>query len=263
MTSRKNFIFAIFFYMNNTILIRYVSKTLRLGGYKKDYRLTNFPSYLKSVLIGLLLSDGSLERSSNTSYPRLNIIMSLKNYSYILHLFNLFEPYVNSPIHIIDITKNNETDNLNIYRTARFKTVSLPQLVKYYNFFYKENIVLNKWIKVVPKELMQDFDYISLAHLIMGDGNYLKERGIIRIYTNSFSKSHVNLLSNTIYENLGIINKVVHDRKDQYVIHIEKRSLELTKDLVLQYMHPSMYYKLGLKSESDNNFNYLNIIDSI
>lgn len=249
--------------MNNLILRRYISKTLRLDDYKKDYRLTEFPGYLKSVLIGLLLSDGSLERSSITSYPRLNIVMSVKNYSYILHLFNLFEPYVNSDIKIIDINKNNKLNDLKVYSTGRFKTVSLPQLVKYYNLFYKEDKVVEKWIKIVPSELKHNFDSISLAHLIMGDGNYLKERGIIRIYTNSFSRSHVILLSNIIYENLGVKNKVVHDRKGQYIIHIEKMSFELTKDLVLQYMHPSMYYKLGLEAESKNNFNYLNILDSI
>jgi hypothetical protein len=97
----------------------------------------------------------------------------------------------------------------------------------------------------------------------MGDGNYLNDRGIIRIYTNSFSKSDVILLSNIIYENLGIKNKVIHDRKDQYIIHIDKMSIELTKNLVLQYMHPSMYYKLGLECEPKKNFNYLNIINSI
>jgi LAGLIDADG DNA endonuclease family len=136
----KNIVYI--FYMHNLILRRYISKTLRLDDYKKDYRLTDFPRYLKSVLIGLLLSDGSLERYSITSYPRLNIIMSVKNYSYILHLYNLFEPYINSHINIIDINKNNELNDLKVYSTGRFKTVSLPQLVKYYNLFYKEDKLL-------------------------------------------------------------------------------------------------------------------------
>jgi hypothetical protein len=136
-------------------------------------------------------------------------------------------------------------------------------LVKYYNLFYKEDKILKKWIKIIPEDLKYDFDSLGLAHLIKGDGNYLKERGIIRIYTNSFSKSHVILLSNIIYENLGIKNKVIHDRKDQYIIHIDKISFELIKDLVLQYMRPSMYYKLGLDCDSKKNFNYLNIINSI
>ena len=139
------------------------TKTLRLDDYRKDYRLREFPRYLKSVLIGLLLSDGSLERSSVTSYPRLNVIMSVKNYSYILHLFNLFEPYVNSHIKIIDINKNNELNDFKVYSTGRFKTVSLPQLVKYYNLFYKEDKVLDKWINIVPSELKYDFDSIYFS----------------------------------------------------------------------------------------------------
>ena len=63
----------------------------------------------------------------------------------------------------------------------------------------------------------------------MGDGNYLKERNIIRIYTNSFTKNNVILLSNIINDNLSISCKVIHNRNNQYIIVIEKGNVDLTR----------------------------------
>jgi len=99
----------------------------------------------------------------------------------------------------------------------------------------------------------------------MGDGNFLKERNIIRIYTNSFTKLDVYFLSDVIFSNLGIINKVIHDRNNQYIIIIEKNYLNLTREIVFSYMHPSMLYKIGINSNSFliNKFNYFNIINEI
>ena len=114
-------------------------------------------------------------------------------------------------------------------------------------------------------ELKYNFNGISLAHLIMGDRNFLSQRNIIRIYTNSFNKEDVILLSNIINENLRIKNKVVHDCNNQYIIIIEKENVNLTREITLPYMHLSMLYKLGMKmnSISNNKFDYINIIKDI
>lgn len=62
-------------------LKRYVLKTLRINNHKCDYRLINeLPQYLNDTLVGLLLSDGVLQRSRDTSNIRLNIILSVKIY---------------------------------------------------------------------------------------------------------------------------------------------------------------------------------------
>ena len=77
-------------------------------------------------------------------------------------------------------------------------------LLYYYYIFYKKNIITYKWQKRVSLELKSNFNTVSLAHLIKGDGNYLSNRNIIRIYTNSFTKDDVILLSNIINDNLNI-----------------------------------------------------------
>jgi hypothetical protein len=229
----------------NLTLKRYILKTLKLDNYKRDYRLiSRLPKYLNDTLIGLLLSDGGLQKSTDTSNVRLSVTMSMNSYPYIFHLYNLFEPYIDTDLKTLDIKSSNSVEPDKKYTTVRFKTISMPQLLYYYNIFYKKNIINNKFEKIVPMELKNNFNAITLAHLIMGDGNYLNTRNIIRIYTNSYTEKDVRLLSNIIIDNLGIDTKVIFDRKDQYIIVIE--NISHTRDLMLPYMHPSMLYKLGI-----------------
>lgn len=56
------------------------------------------PRYLYDVLIGLLLSDGSLDKSSLTSTPRLSVMFGFLHTPYLLHLYNLFEPYTDNGV---------------------------------------------------------------------------------------------------------------------------------------------------------------------
>ena len=170
--------------MTNLALKRFILKTLKLRDYKTDYRLmTRFPRYLHYTLIGLLLSDGGLEKPTITSSVRLSVVMSTNNYPYILHLYNLFEPYINTDLSIFDINVKNSLNKKNKkYSTVRFKSISMPQLIYFYNLFYTKNVINGKWEKRVPLELKFNFNAVSLAHLLMGDGNYLSERNIIRIY---------------------------------------------------------------------------------
>jgi LAGLIDADG DNA endonuclease family len=251
--------------MTDLIIKKYILKTLKLNNYKKDYRLmTNLPKYLNDTLIGLLLSDGGLERPTEGSNVRLSVIMSIINYGYALHLYNLFEPYINSDLKTLDIKGSNKLSK-KMYSTVIFKTISTPQLLYYYNIFYKKIIITDKWQKIVPLELKSSFNAVSLAHLIMGDGNYLSSRNIIRIYTNSFTENDVLLLSNIINDNLNIKNKVIHDRNNQYIIIIEQDSIVKTREILLPYMHPSMLYKLGIDTNSiiPHKFDYFNIINQI
>ena len=49
--------------MKNITMKRYIFKYLKLNDYKFEYRLNmKLPNYLNDVMIGLLLSDGSLEK---------------------------------------------------------------------------------------------------------------------------------------------------------------------------------------------------------
>jgi hypothetical protein len=230
-----------------TTLLRHLNaldKNLSIEKYKIEYRSKiGMPSYLDQVLIGLLLSDGSLEKSSLTSLARLSVMFGSLHISYLLHLFNLFEPYTDSIMRTIDTyNKRTKTSHTQI----GFKTISLPIFLIYHKMFYIYDDKLKKYTKIVPLNIESIISPIVLAHLIMGDGNFKSKDKIIRIYTNSFRKNDVERLGSAITNKLGILTKTVYDRNDQYMLTISKNQLETVKYLILPYMHESMAYKLGL-----------------
>jgi len=76
------------------------------------------PIYLGNSLIGILLSNGELERASKTSNVRLSINMSFNNYPCIFYLYNLFEPYIDTNLKSMNIYNLNKIDS-----TVRFKLI--------------------------------------------------------------------------------------------------------------------------------------------
>jgi hypothetical protein len=86
--------------MKKTTLIRFLNSVLRdksLSEKDKYLRTVNvLPNYLSEVLIGLMLSDGSLERVSPTSGVRLSVIFGVKHSEYLMFLYSLFKPYINA-----------------------------------------------------------------------------------------------------------------------------------------------------------------------
>ena len=229
--------------MIKTIILRFLKSLSKYEDYVKEYHSrVKLPNYLEDVFIGLMLSDGFLERSSPTSTVRLSVNFSIKHAPYLMHLYVLFEPYIRTGPDVIS-TLNSKTKTHNT--VIKFKTQSLPLFMIYHKFFYKPNSQ-GKLIKIIPLNIEQYMSPVVLAHLIMGDGNFKIKDGIIRIYTNSFSKKEVEILALAITNKLDVCTKVVHDRKDQYIITISKNQLIKVRELLLKYRHPSMYYKLGL-----------------
>jgi hypothetical protein len=244
--------------MNKTSMIRFLNSLNKLENHKKELRSKSKLSiYLNDVLIGLLLSDGYLERSSPTSGVRLTVSFGVKHLAYLMYLFNLLEPYTNTePTSISVYNKQTKTN----YEVCRFKTVSLPQLLYYYELFYKVNSE-GKFIKVIPLNIEELLSPVVLAHLLMGDGNIKQPDKIIRIYTNSFSHEEVSRLALAITRKLNILTKVVHDRNNQYMITISKSELYLVQELIKPHIHPSMYYKIDLDSNGLESFNYKDIAE--
>lgn len=128
--------------------------------------------------------------------------------------------------------------------------------------FYLYNFKLKKHIKKLPLNIKNLITPIVFAHLIKGDGNFKSDANIIRIYTNSFTKQEVELLSEAIILKLGIKTEVVLDRNIQYIIIIKKNQLEATRSIVQKYMHISMLYRIGINKPINNiAFTYNENID--
>lgn len=158
---------------------KFLKSLSKSEGYVQDYRnKVRLPCDLESVLIGLMLSDGFLERPSPTSSVRLSVNFGVIHALYLWHLYELFEPYINTGPRIIS-TFNAKTKKHHM--VIRFKTVSLPLFRFYHKLFYKPNSK-EKYIKIIPQDIEQYLNPIVLAHLIMGDGNLKpKDKGGARI----------------------------------------------------------------------------------
>lgn len=112
--------------------------------------------------------------------------------------------------------------------------------------FYEFNEDLNKYVKIVPKNIGELMNPIVLAYLIMTDGNLDKGRNRVRIYTNSYSKEEVESLAKAINNNLGIYTGVLHDRNNQWILTIGAKYLDLLINTASKHFHSSMQYRIGL-----------------
>ena len=202
---------------------------------------TNLPLELNSILIGIMLSDGGLYRSSPTANVRFEMSFGEKYKSLAFHIGELFKDYMSNPVKPIEIKGKNK-----VYINYRLKTKTLPVFNSYYEMFYKFNHLTNKYVKIVPDNILDLMDPIVLAYLIQGDGNFDKSRNRVRIYTNSYQKLEVENLALAIKTKLNIYTAPLHDRKDQWILTIGANNLDLLRKIVIPYFHPTMYYRLGL-----------------
>ena len=196
---------------------------------------------LPSILIGIMLGDGCLFRSSPTSNVRFEMSLGQKYEDFALFIGTLFKEYISNPVKALEIKGKNK-----IYTNYRLKTKSLPMFVQYYEMFYEFDKDLNKIKKIIPINIGELMNPIILAYLIMTDGNFDKGRKRVRIYTNSYSKKEVEILAKAINTKFNIYVGVLHDRRNQWILTIGAKNLDLLRDIVSKHFHNSMLYRIGL-----------------
>jgi hypothetical protein len=171
--------------------------------------LINNNDNLRSILIGLLLGDGSLYKSSLTSNTRFEMSFGKNSEEFAFFIGDIFSNYMSNPVKSIKVK-----GKLNDYLNYRLKTKSLPFFNDYHNMFYKLN-ENSKFVKIVPVNIFELMDPLVLAFLIMSDGNFDNSRNRVRIYTNNFNYEEVVNLSQAIYSKFGIYTGVLRDRENQ------------------------------------------------
>jgi hypothetical protein len=75
------------------------------------------PENLHSILIGLMLGDAGIYKSSKTSNSRLEMSFGTKYKQFAEYIENLFKGYINNPIKQVEIKVENK-----IYINYRLKT---------------------------------------------------------------------------------------------------------------------------------------------
>jgi len=169
---------------------------------------------LNSILIGLILGDASVFKTSITSNARIEMSFGQKYISFAEHIALLLEGFMSNPLKEVKI-KHSKVEGDKTYINYRIKTKTLPLFNHYHDLFYSYDEVNKKYKKIVPLNIHDLMDPIVLAYLIMTDGNYDKGRNRVRIYTNSFTKMEVESLAKAIEAKLGIYTGVLYDRNDQ------------------------------------------------
>ena len=69
----------------------------------------------------------------------------------------------------------------------------------------------------------------------------------VKLFTNAFTKNELNLLVEALDKNFSIKASIHKSSiEHQYTLYISKKQLPLVIELVKEYMHPSMLYKLNI-----------------
>lgn len=210
---------------------------------KVERNIINLTKYNRSVIIGIVLSDGFIEKRIGWN-PRIRFEYSIKSFEYIWFIFNQLGILINGyPLLLKRILRNK------IFYTLAFKTRQLECLNEIYNLFY----IFPK-VKIIKPELYDYFNSIVLAHWIMGNGSKAG-KGII-ICTDSCSIEEVVLLMNilkikynvdstihyhTSYAPLDILKLKM---KKSPRIYINEINLGKIKPLIQPYILNCFLYKI-------------------
>lgn len=201
--------------------------------YKMQYALSSFQ---KEALIGLMLGDGYLERIKSTHNTRLRLEQSYpEKEQYLNHLYLLFKSMVVMSPKIIERKPDKRTGLR--YKSLYFWTLKFPCLNQYFDMFYKGNM------KIIPNNLDELLTPIGLAYWIMDDGGK-STYGQTILHTRSFTKKEIEYLQTILYKNFGLITRLEEKKLNQWVIYIPLKQKVKLIDIVGQYMHETMLYKV-------------------
>jgi hypothetical protein len=82
----------------------------------------------------------------------------------------------------------------------------------------------------------------------MDDGGFTGNG--LKLFTNAFNPNELNLLVESLNTNFSIKATIQKSsNKNQQILYISKKQLPLVRDLVKEFMHPTMMYKLNESSQ--------------
>lgn len=196
--------------------------------------IIKLPNDSKSIIVGLLLSDGWLTFASKTNKnARLGFKQTINKASYVWFIFNELSHYCSSYPYYAESKRSGKV----LYNVGFF-TRGLPCFTELYPLFYINNV------KIVPEDIYNLLTPVALAHLIMGDGGF-KSKGIY-ICTDSYTIQDTVRLMNVLiirYDFKCTLHKASNEHG--YRIYISRNSLYKLKKLVKPHFIPGMFYKLG------------------
>lgn len=190
--------------------------------------------------VGILLGDGAmLSGSKGASFQ---LAQGTVHTLYLLFVFGLFfDLCANFP----QLYSLWDPRYLHYNYMWKFTTVSLPCFNPLYHLFYDE-----QGNRRIHHLLGAYLTAVGLAHWIMCDGEKILRGGVF-LNTFSFTMEEVDFLISVIRTNFDLdCHRIIKrsNGKIYWRIYISGKKENLNKliNLVLPYMHSTMYYKLGL-----------------
>lgn len=215
--------------------------------------MVNIPNHTLCVLVGVILSDGSIEYSSKKNLEnsifnkpdnikieydkglltrhncRFRFKQSIAHSEYVWYLYFKLSHYCKSAPYLkVDRLKGRE------FLAIEFVTMSLPCFSILRRMFYTGRV------KTLPSNIYDLINYETLAHIIMGDGSY-KEKGLC-LNIQGYSVKELVTLINVFYIKFGL-DCSIHKSINQYTIYIKVKSVTKLYPLVSPYLIPSMKSK--------------------
>jgi len=179
----------------------------------------------REVLIGTLLGDGYLE--INGSEARLQVLHSIKQKEYVDWQYQIFKKWTKSPPQ--PLGKGD----------YRFRTITHPELTRYYTVFYPTGR------KIVPDNIADILTSpLSLAVWFMDDGKRRPDCRGFFFDTLSFSLDDQERLQKCLAQNFALVDTRLHWNGDGYHIYVSARHANQFRQLIQDYVIPSMKYKL-------------------
>jgi hypothetical protein len=227
---------------NNSTELTLWNKKLGVTSMFQKSRLSNLERELikltpriRSILIGIILSDGWIQKRTGWN-PRIGFKQSFPaNFEYFWHVFNEISVLCsNYPVNCKTITRGK------LFYALQLDTRQLNCLIEIFDLFYK--VEDNKYVKSIKLELYHYFDYLALAHWIMGDG--AKKNNGITLCTDNFTIQEVVLLINILMLKFNI-NPTIHKERNKYRIYINNKDLNKIIPFIKPYFVNSFLYKIS------------------
>lgn len=218
-----------------------ISLSQREGG------IIKLPSNIQSIIIGLMLSRGRLQRSNGlSSNARLSIGHSIEYSIYIWYLFSLLSPYCSSYPYIYD-------RKIKLAPVTELRSRSLPCFTELYLKFYivlapaplsKGNRGSSKPLrsgcakKIIPANIFDLLTREALAHWFLSSKVFIRDRNVILIIS-SFSLVEAVRLMNVLLIKYEIISTLVSAEElgDSNLAGGQKRKGSSTLILISEQSH--------------------------
>lgn len=123
----------------------------------------------ESVLVGLMLSDGFLEKSSDTSNARLLVQFTVLTPELFFYCYEMFKEWISEKPKIV--LKHTYAGKGKLFEQNSFRTGYNSVFTEFYPIFYTKIDGENRRVIPTVRFLMEKLTDTALAVLIMGDGS--------------------------------------------------------------------------------------------